>query len=331
MTQLQSGYIHTGNNTPTKQPKMIAVDNPYCTTADFLNSATASGLGITATSSIVTSGELQEIILQASAWVNRKCNMYFDTQTIDETRTAFTVKPYNPQLVTVVMANRPYSTLNSCYIQVLKWFIEVDVTSPASYVQDFYDLGYFKIVPLLSSSGQGVGSPVPSMIIDRIALGVLWYNYTFGYGTPLTSQVLTNTDSNIGAKWQAPIGNRLFAPSQTLNVYVNTVLQAAETYTVDYPNAIITLNTPVPSATVTADFTTNQSIPADIVKAVILLVGYIIGQDTQNALGADSYSIQTYSINFGTGDNDSMGADNAVERRVNRLLNPYKNNIPKFI
>lgn len=191
MTVLQSGHINTGRNTPTGAPKKIAVDNPYITIDDFVNSFEAQGLGISSVSPSYTNGVLQSAILRASAWLNRMANMYFDTQTIDETMTGFTVKPYNPQLVSVVLMNRPYSRINSCYIQVLKWFIEVDVTSPASYIQDFYDYGYYRIVPLLSSSGQGVGSPIPSMIIDRIALGVLWTNYTFGYGTPLTNQLLS--------------------------------------------------------------------------------------------------------------------------------------------
>ncbi len=330
MTQLESGYINTGRNTPTGAKKQIAVDNPYITVDDFLLSPTASGLGITSASAVVTSGALQELILECSAWVNRKCNMYFDTQTIDETKTAFTVKPYNPQLVTVVVANRPYSRLNSCYIQVLKWFIQVDVTSPASYVQDFYDLGYFKIVPLLSSSGQGVGSPIPSMIIDRIALGVLWYNYTFGYGTPLEAQTLTEVTTH--TVYQAPVGNRLFAPKETINVYKDGVLQSPTLYTVDAPNGKITFAADIgANHVITADFTTNQSIPADIKKAVTLLVGYTLGQDTQNALGADSYSIQTYTVNFGSSSKDDFGADNKVEARVNRILAPYMQNTPKFI
>lgn len=328
MTVLQSGYIHTGNNTPTGQPKQIAVDNPYITKDDFINSSIAKGLNFTATDPLYISGEIDRIILRASAWINRKSNMYFDTQTIDETKTAFTVKPYNPQLVTVIMNNRPYSKVNSCYIQVLKWFIQVDVTSPASYIQDFYDFGYFKIVPLLSSSGQGAGSPIPSAIIDRIALGVLWYNYTFGYGTPLTAQVIPEVaPATDHTTFQAILGNRLFAPKEAINVYVDDTLQASDLYTIDFPNGIITFNATIgDSHTVTADFTCNQSIPADIQEAALALTGYIIGQDLQNALGADSYGIQTYNVNFGS-DADS----NKIEARVNRLLAPYTNNTPTFI
>lgn len=322
---LQSGNIQTGTNTPTGAKKQIAVDNPYITKDDFIASAEAAGLGIDATNVLYTSGQLDKLILRASGWFNRKCNMYFDTQTIDETKTAFTVKPYNPQLTTVVVANRPYSKVNSCYIQVLKWFVQVDVTSPASYIQDFYDLGYFKIVPLLSSSGQGTGSPIPSQIIDRIALGVLWYNYTFGYGTPITSIPLAQPSGNVDqVTFQAPVGYRLFAPSQTLNVYVNGVLQAKSAYNVtDYANGIIVLNTQT-ALPVTADYTTNQSIPADIQEAMILLVSHIIGQASQNPLGANSYGIQTYNINFG---ND----ESKVEKRVEDIVQHYTNNTPKFI
>lgn len=322
MTELRSGNVNTGTNTPTGAKKKIAVDNPYITVDDFCNSYTAKGLGINITDPLVTSGELQDIILQASAWLNRKANMYFDTQTIDETKTAFTVRPYNPQLVTVVLNNRPYSKINRCWIQVLKWFIEVDVSSPNSYIQDFYDYGYFKIVPLLSSSGQGVGSPIPSNIIDRIALGVLWYNYTFGYGTPLLSQVLTS--DNAYKVYQAPVGNRLWAPDQTLNVYIDGSLVNPTMYSVDYVNGKVTFNSALTSSNdITADFTTNQSIPADIKKAAILLTAHLIGQDLQNALGANSMGIQTW--------NTSFGDKSKVEERVDALLAPYTNNTPKIL
>lgn len=325
MTTLQSGHIETGSNTPSGKPKVVAVDSPYITVDDFCGSYTASGLGIALTDPLVVSGELQEIILQASAWVNKKVNMYFDTQTIDETQVGFTVRPYNPRLVSVVFNNRPYTRVNSMFIQVLKWFIEIDVTSPNSYLQDFYDYGYCRIVPLLSSAGTGVGSPIPAQIINNIQLGVLWINYTFGYGTPLLSQVLTEVaPATTHTIYQAPVGNRLFAPSQTLNVYVNGVKINSTQYKVDYPNGKITFTTGVqPADIITADFTTNQSIPANIKKAVILLTAHLLGQDLQNALGARSYNIQTWSTQFGD--------KSLVEERVDKLLEPYTNNTPKFV
>lgn len=322
MTQLESGHISTGNNTPTGARKIIAVDNPYLTIDDFLKSSTAQGLGIDSNSPIVTSGELQDLILQASAWVNRKANMYFDTQTIDETQTGFTVRPYNPRLVSVVFNNRPYSKINSMYIQVLKWFVQIDVSAQSSYLQDFYEYGYCRIVPLLSSAGTGVGSPIPAQILDHVQLGVLWINYTFGYGTPLTSQFLT--PDSLYKVYQAPVGNRLWAPSQTLNIYLNGTIANPTQYEVDYVNGKITFTTGLTSADViTADFTTNQSIPADIKKAVILLTAHLLGQDLQNALGATSYGIQTWNTNFGN--------KSKVEERVDQILQAYTNNTPKFI
>ena len=324
MTQLSSGFINTGTNTPTGAKKVIAVDNPYITVDDFCASYTASGLGIALTDALVTSGELQKLILQASAWLNRKANMYFDTQTIDETHTGFTVRPYNPRLVSVVFNNRPYSKVNSMYIQVLKWFIQVDV-SATGYLQDFYEDGYCRIVPLLSTAGTGVGSPIPAQIVDHVQLGVLWINYTFGYGTPLLSQVLTEVaPATAHTTYQAPVGNRLWAPSQTLNVYVNGTLVNSTQYTIDYVNGKITFNSPLAGTdAVTADFTTNQSIPADIQKAVILLTAHLLGQDIQNALGSRAYSIQTWNTNFGD--------KSLVEERVDKLIAPYTNNTPKFI
>ena len=144
-----SGYFpNQAQNTPTGQPKMVAVDNPYLERDEFIQSFEASGLGLTVNSPQYISGEIERKLLQASAYVNRYCRRYFDTQTIDETRTGFTVKPFNPQLVTVVLANRPYQVINSIYIQVLKWFIQVISSGPNSYLQDFPDLGYYKIVPM---------------------------------------------------------------------------------------------------------------------------------------------------------------------------------------
>jgi hypothetical protein len=326
MTRLESGHITTTTNTPTGARKMVAVDNPYCTKDDFIKSSIARGLGITALSPEYSNGQLDEILLEASAEINRKCRRWFDTQTIDETKTSFMVHPYDPQLVTIVVQNRPYQKINRCFIEVLKWFVEVDVTSASSYVQDFPDLGYFKIVPLLSSSGQGAGSPIPSNIIDRIALGVLWYNYTFGYGTALTAQTLSQP-TGIADKvtYQAVQGNRLWAPSQTINVYKNGTLLATSAYTItDYANGIITLTTAITTEVITADFVTNESIPADIRKATILQTGYNIGLEGSNPLGLSSLSIQTYSASYG-------GNKNKIEERIDGILAKYQNDLPKFI
>ena len=324
-TPLQSGHITTGNSTPTGAQKVVAVDNPYITVDDFCNSYTAKGLGIAITDPLVTSGELQKLILEASAAINRKANMYFDTQTIDETQTGFKVRPYNPELVSVVFNNRPYSKVNSMYIQVLKWFIPIIVTGPQSYLQDFYEYGYCRIVPLLSTAGTGSGSPLPAQIVDHVQLGVLWTNYTFGYGTQLTAQVLPEVPpATAHTAYQAFVGNRLWAPSQTLNVYINGVLSAPSTYTIDYVNGLVTFNVAnQPTDVITADFTTNQSLPADIVKATILMTAHLLGQDLQNPIGAQSYNIQTWSTSFGN--------KSKVEERVDALIAPFTNNTPKFL
>lgn len=312
MTQLQSGHIQTGVNTPTGAKMMVAVDNPYLTKDEFVATSEGQGLGITADSAIYASGELDRKILQASSWINRTCRRWFDTQTIDEQKTGFTVRPYNPQLVTVLLDNSPYTRINSIYIQVLKWFIGIDISATTGYLQDFYAQGFYKIVPMLSSAGTGLGSPLPAAIVDRIPLGVLWTNYTFGYGTPLTVQVLDNIGNT--NQWQAPLGNRLWAPDQTLVVYDAAAVVDPSKYTIDYPNGMVTLNYTA-NGVVTADFTTNESIPFDIKAAVILLTAHLIGQAGSNPTGAQSYSIQTFSINW--------GQKSDVKRRVEELIQPY--------
>lgn len=313
MTQLESGFINVGNNTPTGAPMMIAVDNPYLSKDEFVNSFEGAGLGITVDSPQYSSGELDRKILQASSWINRQCRRWFDTQTIDEQKTGFTVRPYNPQLVTVILDNSPYANINSIFIQVLKWFIPV-LIGPEGYLQDFYAQGFYKIVPLLSTAGTGLGSPLPAAIVDRIPLGVLWTNYTFGYGTPLFAQTLTQIGKTV--QWQAPLGNRLFAPSQPFNVYDSGVLLPTTDYTVDYPNGMVSLSsTYVKNGVITADFTTNESIPLDIKEATLLLTAHLIGQAGSNPTGAQSMSIQTFSINW--------GQKSDVKRRVEEMIQPY--------
>lgn len=321
---LKSGGFPTTTNTPTGAQKQIAVDNPYCTKDDFVNSFEASGLGIDTTTAQYSSGELDKKLLQASAWINRYCRRYFDTQTIDETRTGFVVRPYNPELVTNVLANRPYQQINSIYIQVLKWFIQVD-TGASGYLQDFPDLGYYKIVPLLSSAGTGLGSPIPAAILDHIKLGILWTNYTFGFGTALTGLSLTQPAGVSDLKtYQSALGYRLWAPSQTLTVYKNAVVQASTLYTVDYPNGTVTfLSALLSGDLVTVDVTTNESIPAELRSACILITTHLIGQAQQNPVGATSYGIQTYNINF--------GEESGVYKRAKELLEPYVTKLPKII
>lgn len=323
MTKLQSGHIETpGGSTPTGQPMKVAVDNPYVSKDEFVGSFEAEGLGINANSPKYASGEIDRKILQASSWINRHCARWFDTQTIDETRTGFTVRPYNPQLVTVVLNNRPYSSINSAYIQVLQWFIQIIVNGPGSYLQNFPDKGYYKIVPLLSTAGTGVGSPIPAAILDRIPLGVLWTNYTFGYGTPLVAQTLDHIGET--QQYQAVFGNRLWAPDQPTHIYDSAVLVAPTNYTIDYPNGMVTFITGyTPNGVITSNFTTNESIPSEIKEACILLTSHLIGQATQNPIGATSMGIQTFNINFGN--------QSKVHERVKELLAPYANQMPVFI
>ena len=318
MTQVQSGWFQTSNRTPTGQSKKIAVDNPYITKDDFVSSVEALGLGITNTHVLYTSGELDRLILIASGMINKHCMRYFDTQTIDETRTRFYVKPYNPELVTVVLKNRPFWKVNSIYIQVLQWFIQVDV-STSGYLQEFSDYGYYKIVPLLSSAGTGANSPIPAAILDRQPLGVLWTNYTFGYGVPQTSITLTADATK--KIYTAPVGYRLWAPDQTTTIYSNGV--AVTPASIDYANGVVTFTNSQTTNVITADFISNESIPADIKEACKLLVSYLIGQALQNPAGASSYSIQTFSISF--------SGDNQVLKRAHDILESYVNNIPQVI
>jgi hypothetical protein len=320
MTDIKSGWFQTGNNTPTGQPFKLAVDNPYITKDEYIQSFEASGMGITINSLQYQSGELDRKILQASAWINRFCGRWFDTQTIDQQDTGFTVRPMNPKLVTVVLKNRPYSKINTIYIQVLKWFIEVDTTA-TGYLQDFYASGFYKIVPLLSTSGTGVGSPLPAQIVDHVPLGVLWTNYTFGWGTPITGLTLTQIGNTL--QYQAVLGKRLWAPDQPTVIYNNGVALVKDTdYTLDCPNGIVTM-VAAQSGPITADFTSNESLPFEIKEACTLLVTHMIGQAQQNPMGATSMGIQTFNINFGD--------KSKVMERVEQLLTAYVNKMPLFL
>ena len=317
MADIVSGQIATGSNTPTGSKMQIAVDNPYVCKDEFLQGYGARGLGLSSSDPEYANGELDRMLLEASTMVNRYCRRWFDTQTIDEQKTGFQVRPYNPQLVTVVLQNSPYSVINSIYIQVLQWFIQVQTQEPGSYLQDFYDRGYYKIVPLLSTAGTGLGTPIPAAILDRVPLGVLWTNYTFGYGTVLTHQTLTQVSTT--KQFQAPLGNRLWAPSQPFTVYENGV-PTIQAITVDYPNGMVTFPS-TPTAPVTASFTTNDSTPFDIKLATKLVAQHMIGQDLANPTGASNMSMQTYSTAWAQG-------NTKVEERFKTLLEPYVKKLP---
>ena len=320
---IQSGWFSTPTNTPTGAPKMIAVDSPYITASDYLETPEADGLGLTSSSKIVTNGQLDKIILRASSMVNRICGCWFDTQTIDETKTGVLVRPLNPQLVSVVLQNAPYQMINSIYIQVLKWFIQIDVSPNTGYLQDFPDYGYYRIVPMLSTAGTGVGSPLPAEIVDRVPLGIIWSNYTFGYGTPQTAFQLSGAANGTNKTFQAAIGNRLWARSQTTTIYDNGVAVGSTLYSIDYVNGIVEFVTaPLSTHIITADFNTNESIPEDIRQAVIMLTSSLIFNGSQNPGGVSSLGINAYNVNYG---------DNAVLKNVKDMLQAYRRNRIKLI
>jgi hypothetical protein len=320
---IPSGYFPTPGNTPTGAPYQIATDDPYITKDSYILTPEAIGFGITQTSSdgLYASGALQTVILDASSMVNRLAGRYFSCQQIDESKTNFTVKPYNPQLVTVNLQNSPYQQINSVYIQVLKWFIQIDITPGSGYLQDFPDRGFYRIVPMLSNAGAGTGSPIPSEIIDRQPLGIIWTNYTFGFSMPFTGYSLGTGDGKTTI-FQAAIGNRLWAMGQNgqisganaLNVYVGGVLQTTNLYTVDYPNGIISFLTAPASGAVTVDFISNEAIPNDVRRCVTMLINDVVGKALQNPLGASSYSILSHSISF----------DDSIVKRAEAILAPYR-------
>lgn len=322
--QIQSGFWEAPAGaplTPTGAAKRSEVDSQYITREEFIQSPEAIGSGITATSAdgMYANGTLDRILVRASSWVSRYCRQYFDTQTIDEYQTGFTVRPFNPRLITVVTHNAPIQNIESIYIQVLQWFIQVQTTPlQSSYLQIQPDWGTFKIVPLLSTAGSGTGSPIPAAILDKVPLGVLWYTYTFGYGTNITSYTLDNISPTGNTIYQpADFNYRLWAPSQTLNVYVDTTLQDPSLYTVDYANGIVTFLTDIGSPhVVTADFVTNNSIPYDIKYAVILYAIKLITQGLQNPMGYQSLNITGFGVSYGDG----------YMEQIKELLEPYRRN-----
>lgn len=299
--QIQSGQYNTGNITPWGRPMMLPKDNPYITKDDFILSAEGAGLGITESSTMYTNGQLDLFILRACSAINRYCRRYFDVQTIDETKTRFSVRPNNPELVTIPLQQRPYQSVNSIYLQVLKWYVEIT----REYLQEFPDKGFYKIVPMLSSVGN-FGVPLPATIVDRIPLGVLWTNYTFGYGVQLTAQELSRIGST--KSYQADYGNRLWAPSQTTTIYDDgDEVASSDIESIDYANGIVTfVSSYTPTGTITADFTTNESVPSDIREAAILLTAYLISEGKNNPQGLNSVSIQTFSASFGDAEKNPL-------------------------
>jgi len=319
---IQSGWFTAPSGsslTPTGAAKRSEKDNPYITKDEYIQSPEAVGSGISAISAdnFYTSGALDKAILRASSWVNRHCSRWFDVQTIDETRTGFTVKPFNPRLVSVYTRNSPIQDISGIWIQVLKFFIQVQTTPiQDSYLQIFPDIGIFKIVPLLSSAGSGTGSPIPAQILDKVPLGVLWYSYTFGFGQIITGYTLEAVTTNTVYQ-VADFNYKLWAPDQTLNVYVDATLQASTLYTVDFANGVITFLSDIGTGhTVTADFTTNNTVPADVKYATILLTTKYLLSGQQNPMKFKNINITGYGVSFGEHDD--------VMREIKEMLAPYR-------
>ena len=176
-----SGIWTTATITPNGQPMNVPVDISYLTKDEFLKQPIAKGLGYTVNHPDYKDGSLDDILLQASATVNRYCNRYFQKMTIDETFPNVTIQVENPKLCVIPLLNSPVQRINSITIQVLKWFIQFQL----DYLIPFYQQHYYQIVPMLSTSGQGTpngtGTPIPSVILEQSQLGIIWTNYTCGY------------------------------------------------------------------------------------------------------------------------------------------------------
>lgn len=317
--QQQSGYFPTSTRTPTGEQKRIAVNNPYIHKDEYINTVYASGLELDASSAIYSSGELERIILAATSWVNRITKRYFDTQTIDETKGGYKARPTSPDLFSVTLANRPYQSIDSIYIQVFRNFIELDISSNDAIIQDFNDYGYYKIVPLMTAVGQSSNFPVPGSVLGGVE-GVIWTRYTFGFGMPVTKEELSVIAETDNKKYQASSNTRLWAPDQETKVFADGTEVNSADYTIDYPNGIVTFATS-PTAPVTASFMTNMTIPQDIKEACMIKVSDIVGQATRNPLGVTSKSIQTFSVSFG---------DKQLEQRAMELISPYIDKRPAF-
>jgi hypothetical protein len=161
--------------TPTGQPMMTARDMPYLTKDDFINFP--NGLNLKTTSSLYTSGILDEVLKMASEEVNRYCHRHFNVQTVDEVYEGIRIGQDAPKLMTVMLNEGPIQTVQRVDIQVLKWFINFDL----QYLQVFPEKNYIQIVPFL---GSGLASvPLPSAVLVEGLLGKVWVRYTFGYDT----------------------------------------------------------------------------------------------------------------------------------------------------
>ena len=139
----------------------------------FLNYAT--GLKLTSSSALYTSGVLDIYLQTASEMVNRYTHRHFNVQTIDETYPTVTISPYSPRMITVQLSEGPIQSVNRVDLQVLKWFLNFDL----SYLQLYQEEGYYRITPFLG--GNASGTPLPGSLLTEKIPVVIWTNYTFGY------------------------------------------------------------------------------------------------------------------------------------------------------
>ena len=332
---IQSGGFTPGSDTPTGSPFVTFIDNPYLSISELLQNSAAIALGLNSASTSITSGEMANYILRASAYINRYCQRWFDFQRVWETKSGFVVRPYNPQLITVHVNNGPpYNTINQVWIQVLRWFIQIDISSSDNYLQDFYAQGFYKIVPLLSSAGAGTGSPLPAAIVDRIPLGILWTDYTSGFGTQLTGYALGTGDGTTTV-FQAATGNQLWVQAnnlwtqginqlEQLTVYDNGTKVSSSDYTVDYTNGKVTFNTaPVSGHNITADFWTYENIPSEIRYAALLLALHYWATDNYNPMMHTNLNVPGLNISYLD--------EEKFMKKITDILDPYINGRFKLV
>jgi hypothetical protein len=78
--------------------------------------------------------------------------------------------------MTIPLNEAPIQNVNSIWIQVLKWFINISL----DYLQIFPEAGFIQITPFLGAQYLS-GVPLPSAVLLEGLLGKLWTNYTAGY------------------------------------------------------------------------------------------------------------------------------------------------------
>ena len=167
-----TGYATPTTLTPTGAPMMVPRDSQYVWPYEFNQYST--GLQFADTDPIVTSGVLNSYLKAASGAVNRYCKRYFQVQTLDEIYPGVTIgQSTYPKLMTVFLKQKPVQSIISINLQVLKYFIPVDL----EYLMLDSDAGYYNIVPALG--GGYTGYPVPQMVEGMLAR--VWTRYTAGF------------------------------------------------------------------------------------------------------------------------------------------------------